>query len=186
MYVLLIVAGVLVLLMFYAVAVYNRLVSKRNEVENSWSQIDVQLKRRHDLIPNLIETVKGYVQHERGVLEALTKARAAAMNAKDIKDKIEAENGLMGALSKLIAVAENYPVLKANENFLAMQEELSSTENKIAFARQFYNDTVMGYNTSIQVFPANLIAGLFGFKGATLFEIQAAAEREAPKVNFAN
>jgi LemA protein len=175
---------VVALLVLFVIFMFNRLVRLRNEVTNAWAQIDVQLKRRHDLIPNLIETVRGYMKHERETLEAVTEARTRAMNAKDISDKIEAEKGLMGTLIRLFAVAENYPDLKASTNFLALQEELASTENKISFARQYYNDVVYRYNTATQVFPANIIAGIFGFKAGTFFTVENEAERAAPKVSF--
>ena len=176
--------GVLVLLVLWVVGMYNGLVMSRNQVQNAWSQIDVQLKRRHDLIPNLIETVKGYVSHERGTLEAITNARAAAMQATGPAAAAKAEGALGDALSKFFLVVENYPDLKANQNFLALQEELSSTENKISFARQFYNDIVLNYNNQTEQFPTNIIAGSFGFKRAEFFELTAPAERETPKVQF--
>lgn len=183
---LLIVIGVLVVLAIFFFTIYNSLVGLRNQVKNSWSQIDVQLKRRHDLIPNLVETVKGYAAHERQTLEAVTQARNMAVGAvgKGVGEQARAEGGLSGALSKLLAVAEQYPTLKANENFLALQEELSSTENKISFARQFYNDSVLTLNNKVQMFPSNLIAGVAGFKAGEFFEVEAPAEREAPKVSF--
>ena len=152
-----------VLIGLILMTMYNRLVRLRNRIENAWSQIDVQLQRRYDLIPNLLETVKGYAAHEKGVLEGVTQARANAMNAQGPADKAAADNVVTGALKSLFAVSEAYPDLKANQNFLALQEELSGTEGKIAYARQFYNDTVRGYNTSIQSYPTNVIAGRFGF-----------------------
>ncbi len=160
------------------------MIRLRNQLENAWAQIDVQLKRRHDLIPNLVETVKGYAKHESGTFEKVTQARNMAVNAKTVGDRAEAENVLTGALKSLFAVAEAYPDLKANQNFLALQEELTSTENKISFSRQFYNDTVMSYNTHIQVFPTNLIATMFNFGHRDFFEVKAEEEREAPKVQF--
>lgn len=163
---------------------FNRLVFWRNQVKNAWSQIDVQLKRRYDLIPNLVETVKGYAKHEREVLENVTKARNMAMQATSPKAAAEAENMLSGALKSLFAVSEAYPDLKANQNFLALQEELSSTENKVSFARQFYNDTTAKYNIMIQSFPRNLIAGTFRFTEQQLFEVESAEERKAVKVSF--
>jgi LemA protein len=187
LWVLLGVLGVLVVLaIFFYFTIFNSLVGLRNQVKNSWSQIDVQLKRRHDLIPNLIETVKGYAAHERQTLEAVTQARNIAVGAvgKGVGEQAKAEGGLSGALSKLLAVAEQYPNLKANENFLALQEELSSTENKISFARQFYNDSVMTLNNKVQMFPSNLIAGVAGFKAGEFFEVTATEEREVPKVSF--
>jgi len=183
-----IVVGVIVvLLILFIIVQYNGLVRKRNEKDNSWSQIDVQLKRRHDLIPNLVETVKGYAAHERGTFEEVTAARNLAQSAigKGVAAQSEAEQALSGALGRLLAVVENYPELKANQNFLALQEELSSTENKISFARQYYNDSVLGYNNKIQMFPSNIVASMTGFKLADFFEIEAPAEREVPKVSFA-
>jgi len=176
----LIVAGVL-----FVAGLYNGLVQARNQVGNAWSQIDVQLKRRYDLIPNLVETVKGYVQHERGTLEAVTKARQQAIDASGVADQARAENMLSQTLRSLFAVAEAYPDLKANQNFLGLQEELSSTENKIGFARQFYNDQVLKLNNKVEMFPSNIVAGMFTFTKAEFFELEAAAEREAPKVSFA-
>jgi len=181
---LLIAVGVLVLLVLWAVGMYNGLVMSRNQVQNAWSQIDVQLKRRHDLIPNLIETVKGYVAHERGTLEAITQARSAAMQATGPAASAKAEGALGDALSKFFLVVENYPDLKANQNFLALQEELSSTENKISFARQFYNDATMSFNTKVQSVPTNIIAGMFNFKVAEFFQVESAAERAVPQVKF--
>jgi LemA protein len=183
-------AGLLILLAIIVVGVmilagmYNSLVRLRNQVKNAWSQIDVQLKRRHDLIPNLMETVKGYMKHERETLENITKARSNAMSAQTVGEKAKAEGELNGAMSKFFLVVENYPDLKANQNFLALQEELTSTENKIAFSRQAYNDQVLSYNNKIQVFPSNIIAGMFGFKESEFFEIEDQAERDVPKVDF--
>jgi len=181
-----IVVVVLLILGIMFFMMYNSLVGLRNQVKNSWAQIDVQLKRRHDLIPNLVETVKGYAAHERQTLEAVIQARNTAVSAvgKGVGEQAKAEGGLSGALSRLFAVAEQYPNLKANENFLALQEELTSTENKISFARQFYNDSVMTLNNKVQMFPSNIIAGMTGFKAGEFFEVEAAAEREAPKVSF--
>ncbi|HOW97044.1 MAG TPA: LemA family protein [Kiritimatiellia bacterium] len=179
-----IVIGVIVLVVLAYIGMYNSLVSLRNQVKNAWSQIDVQLKRRHDLIPNLIETVKGYVKHERDTLENITKARTNAMQASGAAAAGKAEGELSGAISKLMLVVENYPELKANQNFLALQEELSSTENKVGFSRQFYNDAVLRFNTKVETFPSNIVANMFGFKQAEFFEIQVATEREAPKVQF--
>jgi LemA protein len=163
--------GVVVALLCWAVLTYNRLVTLRNRVENGWSQIDVQLRRRYDLIPNLIETVKGYAAHEREVFEKVTEARTKAMGATGVQDQAHAENAITAGLGKLIAVAESYPELKANENFLSLQEELIGTESKIAYARQFYNDQVARLNTLIQKFPSNLIAGLGHFEPKPFFEI---------------
>ena len=176
--------GVLVLVVIFVVAIYNKLIRKRNRVKESWAQIDVQLKRRYDLIPNLVETVKGYASHEKETFENVTKARAAAINAGGVQEQAQAENMLTGALKSLFAVAEAYPQLKANENFLGLQEELSSTENKIGFARQHYNDVVRDFNTSIQQVPANMIAGTFGFTEEAYFELEEPEAREAPKVKF--
>src|SRR5512133_2415800 len=145
------------------IGIYNRLVTLRNRVDNAWSQIDVQLRRRYDLIPNLVETVKGYAAHEKETLERVIQARNAAMSAEGVKAQGEAENMLTGTLKSLFALAENYPDLKANQNFLMLQEELAGTESKIAYARQFYNDSVMSFNTAQQVFPASMLAGMFGF-----------------------
>ena len=175
---------VLVALVAWAVKAYNALVQSRNQVENAWSQIDVQLKRRHDLIPNLIETVKGYMTHERDTLENITKARSAAVDASSIADKSKAESELSGALGKFNLVVENYPDLKANQNFLALQEELTSTENKISFSRQAYNDQVLFYNNKIEMFPSNILAGMFNFIKEEFFEIEVEAERDVPKVKF--
>lgn len=163
--------------------IYNRLVNLRNRVQNSFSQIDVQLKRRNDLIPNLVETVKGYASHEKEVLEDVTKARTSVMNASGVKETSEADNQLTGALKTLFAVAENYPDLKANSNFQQLQSELSDTEDKIAYSRQFYNDTVLMYNNVCQQFPSNILAKLFGFKPSEFFEADEAS-REVPEVEF--
>jgi LemA protein len=165
------------------VGIYNRLIVLRNRVDNAWSQIDVQLKRRYDLIPNLVETVKGYASHESGVFEAVTKARSAAINANGIEQQGQAENMLSGALKSLFAVAEAYPDLKANTGFLDLQAQLAEAENKIAYARQFYNDSVMSFNTAIQSFPNNILAGMFNFTAREYFEIEAAAA-EVPQVKF--
>jgi len=182
--VLLVIAAVILLVILYVIGTYNIFVGLRNQVDNAWSQIDVQLKRRHDLIPNLVETAKGYMQHERGTFEAVTNARAQAMGAKTVAEAAKAEGALGDALSKFMLVVENYPELKANQNFLALQEELSSTENKIAFARQAYNDQTMFFNNRIQMFPSNIVAGIFSFTNRDFFEVSAATEREAPKVSF--
>lgn len=175
---------VVVLLVVVFVGLYNGLVKLRMRVKNAWAQIDVQLKRRHDLIPNLVETCRGYMAHERETLEAVTKARQQAVDATRIADRAQAENFLTQTLRSLFAVSEAYPDLKANQNMLALQEELTSTENKIAFARQFYNDCVLTYNTRLQVVPSNLIAGLFNFKPEEMFELEEEAQREAPQVKF--
>jgi LemA protein len=169
--------------MFF-VGAYNSLVGLRNRVKNAWSQIDVQLKRRHDLIPNLVETAKGYMSHERETLTAITEARSRAMGAGTVAEKGVAETQLSQALSRFLVSVENYPDLKANQNFLALQEELTSTENKIAFARQSYTDAVNFYNNKIEMFPSNVVAGMFNFRPETFFEIEEPAQREAPKVSF--
>lgn len=178
---------ILVLLIIFIaytiVHMYNRLVSLRNRVKNSFSQIDVQLKRRNDLIPNLVETVKGYASHEKGVLEEVTKARSNVANASSVKETIEADNQLTGALKTLFAVAENYPDLKANSNFQQLQSELSDTENKIAYSRQFYNDTVLKYNNACEQFPSSLLARMFGFEPSEFFETDEES-REVPEVEF--
>ncbi len=190
-----VVLGVLLLLVGFVVGGYNKLVTLRNRFRNAYAQIDVQLKRRYDLIPNLVETAKGYIKHERETLEAVIKARniayaaaqAAAANpgeAGAVKGLVSAESGLSGALSRLMMVAEQYPNLKANENMMQLSEELTSTENKISFARQAYNDSVMVYNTDRERFPTNLIAGMFNFGPAELFVIEKPEQKEAPKVSF--
>jgi len=181
-----VIIGIVVVLILMLVFMFNSLVRGRNQVKNSWAQIDVQLKRRHDLIPNLIETVKGYMKFERETLEAVTNARNLAQKAvgSGVGAQSKAEGDLSGALSRLLAVVENYPDLKANKSFLALQEELTSTENKISFSRQFYNDSVLNFNNRIQMFPSNMVAGMFGFKQGEFFQVEAAAEREAPKVSF--
>jgi LemA protein len=176
---------VLVVVAVAAVVIYNGLVGLRNRVQNAWSQIDVQLKRRHDLVPNLVNSVKGFMAHEREVLERVTQARASAISAgNDVAARSQAENELTGAMRSLFAVAEAYPALRSNENMLALQEELSSTENRIAFARQFYNDSVMEYNTAQQQFPAVLFASSLGFRTADSFALDDPAERAVPTVSF--
>lgn len=176
--------GILVAVVLFFILIYNGLVTKRNRVKNGWSQIDVQLKRRYDLIPNLVNTAKGYLKHEREVLENVTKARTSAMAATGVKDAAEKNNQLSQTLKSLFAVAENYPDLKANQNMLALQEELTSTENRISFARQHYNDCVMSFNTSTQTFPSNIVAGLFHFAQEEFFEVEAPEERKNVKVDF--
>ena len=171
-------------LFIIAIGMYNSLISLRNRCDNSWAQVDVQLKRRYDLIPNLVETVKGYAKHEREVFQNVTEARAKAINASTVKDQGLAENQLTGALKTLFAVAENYPELKANQNFLMLQEELAGTEGKIAYARQFYNDMVMKFNMKQQIFPSNIIAKMFNFKEKEYFEIEEPAAKEPVKVSF--
>jgi LemA protein len=181
-----IIIGVVVVLLIIFLAIYNGLVRRRNQVKNAWAQIDVQLKRRYDLIPNLVETAKGYMKHERETLESVTKARnlAQQLSSAGAGERAKAEGELSSALSRLLAVVENYPDLKANQNFLALQEELTSTENKISFSRQFYNDSVLRYNNQTQMFPSNIVASMTGFKASEFFEVTLAAEREAPKVSF--
>jgi len=181
-----IIIGVVVVLLIIFIATYNGLVRRRNQVKNAWAQIDVQLKRRYDLIPNLVETAKGYMKHERETLEAVTNARnlAQQLSSAGAGQRAKAEGELSSALSRLLAVVENYPDLKANQNFLALQEELTSTENKISFSRQFYNDSVLRYNNQTQMFPSNIVASMTGFKASEFFEVTLAAEREAPKVSF--
>jgi LemA protein len=181
-----IIIGVVVVLAIVLWTLYNGLVRLRNQVKNAWAQIDVQLKRRHDLIPNLVETVKGYMKHERETLEAVTKARnlAQQVSSAGAGERAKAEGELSSALSRLLAVVERYPDLKANQNFLALQEELTSTENKISFSRQFYNDSALKYNNQTQMVPSNIVASMFGFKASEFFEVTLAAEREAPKVSF--
>jgi LemA protein len=179
-----IILGLVALLLLFLVVLYNRLVRLRNSTQNAWAQVDVQLKRRHDLIPNLIETVKGYAAHERGTFEAVTAARTAAQKAQGPAAQAEAENVLTQALGKLFAVAEAYPQLRATENFQQLQAQLAETEDKIQVSRQVYNDTVLTYNNSIQTVPSNIVAGAFGFKTREFFEVHDEAEREAPQVSF--
>ena len=192
---LIIILGIVAVVIVAAIGIYNSLVALRNRFKNAFAQIDVQLKRRYDLIPNLVEAVKGYMAHERETLEAVVKARGVAMGAASaasanpadpaaISALSGAESALKGAMARLMVVVERYPDLKANQNMMALQEELTSTENKVSFARQAYNDAVMVYNTKRETFPSNLFAGIFGFTEAKLFEILDAAEREAPKVKF--
>jgi LemA protein len=176
--------ALVVVAVLLTIGMYNALVRLRNQVHNAWSQIDVQLKRRYDLIPNLVETVKGYMQHERGTLEAVTRARQQAIDASGVAGQARAENALTQTLRSLFAVAEAYPDLKANQNFLALQEELTSTENKISFARQFYNDSVLRLNNKVEMFPSNIMAGMFNFSKAEFFEVEEPTERAAPKVSF--
>lgn len=180
----LILFGVLVVLVLVLFGMYNGLVRLRQETNNAWSQIDVQLKRRHDLIPNLVETVKGYMQYEQETLEKVIQARNHAVAAVNMREKAEAENTLTRALGGLFALAENYPELKASENMAQLQEELRSTENKIAYARQYYNDVVTEYNTKLEQVPTNIIASMFSFKKRELFEIDVPEEREPIKVQF--
>ena len=174
---------VVVALVLYVVLAYNGMIKLRNRVKEAWSDIDVQLKRRYNLIPNIIETVKGYATHEEGVFTKVTEARAAVMNAHGPAEAASADNMLTQTLKSLFAVVENYPTLKANEGFLKLQEELSSTENKISFSRQFYNDVVMDFNNRIQMFPSNVVAGMFGFRAAEFYSAPE-TDRAAPKVRF--
>jgi LemA protein len=186
---------IIVGIVFFAITIYNRLIASRNRYKNAFAQIDVQLTRRHDLIPNLVETARGYIKHERETLEAVIRARNAAVsglqaaaadptNPEAIRKLSEAEQGLSGALGRLFALSEAYPDLKANENMMQLSEELTTTENKVAFARQAYNDSVMDYNTLRESFPNNFIAGWFAFRAAELLEIEDQAKREVPKVSF--
>lgn len=181
LYIILIVLAVLVL---WVIGAFNGLVRSRNRVKEAWSDINVQLRRRHDLIPNLVETVKGYVSHEAGVLEAVTKARTEAVAAGSMAQKGQAENMLSGALGKLFALSESYPNLKANENFAKLQDELTDTEDKIQAARRFYNTNVMDFNTKLEVFPTNLIASSLGFTREELFQLDSSDEAKLPEVRF--
>jgi len=175
--------GALVLLVLYIWSLYNGLVSLKTQIEEAWSQIDVQLKRRSDLIPNLVQTVKGYAKHEKSIMDSVTRARSAMMSAKGLDAKAKASDALSGALSRLLAIAENYPQLKANENFVHLQKELSDTEDKVAYARQFYNNSVMEFNVKIRTFPNTLINEMLGFPEKEFFGATE-AERKAVKVNF--
>lgn len=175
---------VIIVLITFGVFVYNSLIRVRNQVRNAWKQIDVQLKRRHDLIPNLVNTVKGEMEFEKGTLENVIRARSAAVGASGFADSMAKEDALSSALSKLFAVVENYPNLKANEEVKQLMEELTTTENQITFARQFYNDITTTYNTKLEVFPTNLFASSLGFKLFPLFQVKDAAEREAPTVDL--
>jgi len=176
--------GVVAVIILGFIGIYNGLVRKRIRCQEAWSQIDVQLRRRYDLIPNLVETVKGYAAHEKETLERVVQARNQAIAAGTVKDQAQAENFLSGALRQLFALSERYPNLKANENFAQLQEELTSTENKIAFARQHYNDSVAVYNTAREKFPNNVVASMFDFERRDYFELEESAAREAPKVQF--
>lgn len=174
----------IVLVFIIAIGIYNTLISLRNRCDNAWAQVDVQLRRRYDLIPNLVETVKGYAKHEREVFERVTEARSKAMDASTVKEQGQAENQLAGALKTLFAVAENYPDLKANQNFLMLQEELAGTEGKVAYARQFYNDSVMKFNVRQQVFPSSIVAHMFNFKEKDYFDIGEETAKGPVKVSF--
>ena len=186
MWILWVVIAVVVILLLWLISVYNALVRIRKRVDNAWAQIDVQLKRRHDLVPNLVSAVKGYMKFEQETLDKVIKARAAAVSAKGMDERIQAEQELGGFLGRLLAVVENYPDLKANQNVQKLMEELTTTENKISYARQFYNDTATRFNTKIEVFPNNVVTGMFGgkFDSVPLFEIVEASQREAPKVDL--
>ena len=178
--------GIIVVLAVALISIYNGLVQSRNKVKNAWSQIDVQLQRRFDLIPNLVESVKGYMAHEQSTLTKVTELRTSWANATTVDEKAELNNQLSGALKTIMAVSENYPDLKANQNFMELQEELRNTENKISFSRQFYNDTVTMYNTKLEVFPSNIIANMFAFKPETLFAAESEEARKNVKVDFNN
>lgn len=172
-----VILGIVAVIILWVIATYNRMIVLRNRINNAWSQIDVQLRRRYDLIPNLVEVVKGYAAHERQTFEEVTKARQAGIDARTVEDQAAAENMITQALRRLFAVAEAYPTLRATENFQQLQEELSGTESKIAYARQFYNDTVLGYNNLIQSFPARIVAGMGGFKDREYFQTEDAAKQ---------
>jgi len=176
--------GFALVVVFIVIGMYNRLIRLRVRTEDGWSSIDVQLKRRYDLIPNLVETVKGYAKHERETLDAVIKARQAGIDAGSVAEQAQAENMITGALRQLFALSEAYPDLKANTNFAQLQEELSSTENKIAFSRQHYNDTVSQYNATLQTFPTNMVGNSFGFTRRDFFEMEDEAQRQAPQVSF--
>jgi len=182
----LILLGIVAIVIIALVVMYNGLVQAKNSVKNAWSQIDVQLKRRHDLIPNLVETVKGYMKHERETLESVTKARQQAVDLSNasVADRAKIENFLSQTLKSLFAVSENYPDLKANQNFLGLQEEITTTENRVSFSRQAYNDEVLNLNNKTEMFPTNIIAGMFNFEEAEFFEIEDITEKEVPKVQF--
>ena len=179
-----VVIGIVGVVILWWIATYNRMIVLRNRIENAWSQVDVQLRRRYDLIPNLVETVKGYAAHERQTFEEVTKARQAGIDARTVQDQAAAENMISQALKRLFAVAEAYPQLRATENFQQLQEELAGTESKIAYARQFYNDTVLSYHNLIQAFPAKIVAGMGGFQKRDYFEIEEAAARGPVQVQF--
>ena len=178
-----VIVAILLLLLFYGIGIYNKLVNGRNKVKDQFSQIDVQLKRRIDLIPNLVETVKGYAKHEEGTLTAVIEARNKAMSANSINEEIDANNALTGALNKLFALSEAYPDLKANTNFLSLQADLKDTEDKISYARQFYNDTVLTYNNMVEMFPSNIVAGMFKFEKYEFFKADE-KDKETPTVKF--
>jgi len=179
-----IIIGLVLLLVFFVISVYNGLVRAKMKVANAWSQIDVQLQRRFDLIPNLVDTVKGYMKHEEGVLTKITELRTSWASAGSVSEKAELDSQLSGALKTIMAVSENYPDLKANQNFSELQQELTSTENKISFSRQFYNDSVAIFNTKLEVFPSNMIAGMFNFKQDDFFRAESDEARRNVKVDF--
>jgi len=179
-----IILGIIIILIIFIIGVYNSLVTFRQRVKNAWSQIDVQLQRRFDLIPNLVESVKGYMEHESDVLTKVTELRTSWAKASTVSEKAELDNELSGALKTIMAVSENYPDLKANQNFSELQEELRNTENKISYSRQFYNDTVTRYNTKLELFPSNIIASMFHFTAETLFEVDSSEARKNVKVDF--
>ena len=181
--IIIVIVGLLVVLAGYVIVIYNKLVNARNKVDNQFSQIDVQLKRRADLIPNLVETVKGYAKHEEGTLTAVIEARNKAVSASSVNDKVEANNQLTGALNKLFALSESYPELKANTNFMSLQNDLKDTEDKITYARQFYNDSAMSFNNLVEMFPSNIVASIFKFKKYEFFKALD-EEKETPKVKF--
>lgn len=182
-YIVIAIIVVLVLLILYVIGTYNGLVSLRNKKDDQWSQIDVQLKRRADLIPNLVEIVKGYAKHESETLEKVIEARNTYMSAKTPEEEMKASGEITQALNKLLALSEAYPELKANQNFLGLQQDVSDTEDKISYARQFYNDSVLTYNNKVQMFPSNIIAGMFNFTKASFFEVSD-SDKEAPKISF--
>jgi LemA protein len=179
-----VVLGIIGVVILWAIATFNRMIVLRNRIDNAWSQVDVQLRRRYDLIPNIVETVKGYAAHERQTLEEVTRARQAGMDARTVGEQGQAENMITGALRQLFALSENYPQLRASENFMQLQEELAGTESKIAYARQFYNDSVLGYHNLIQAFPARIVAGMGGFQQREYFEIEEPEARRPVKVEF--
>ena len=184
-WIILAIVGVIILiLIIYVISSYNKLVNERNKVKDQWAQSDVQQKNRFDLIPNLVETVKGYAKHEKETLEEVIQARNAFNSAGNVEDEMDANNMITGALNKLFALSEAYPDLKANANFMSLQTDLKDIEEKISYARQFYNDTVLAYNNMIEMFPSNIIAGMFGFKASEFFKVENNEEREAPKVSF--
>ena len=179
-----IILAIVVIIAITLIVIYNKLVTLRQRVQNAWSQIDVQLQRRFDLIPNLVETVKGYMAHEKDTLTKVTELRASWSDAKTVEDKAKLEGELSNTLKTIMAVAENYPNLKADQSFNNLQAELSDTENKISYSRQFYNDTVTIYNTKLETFPSNLVASMFGFKASTLFNVESEEAKKAVKVQF--